>query len=76
MVADGKKWLRRKMEEKEIFVTKADKGGATLILDYENASYYIPIRTAEDYRATFFPINQSKECRFTRRSPDHRSNYI
>ena len=32
----GKKWLTTKIKERKLFVSKADKGGATLILNYED----------------------------------------
>lgn len=33
----GKSWVIQKIEQEQIFVTKADKGGSTLILDYSTA---------------------------------------
>ena len=32
----GKKWITDKINAKELFVTKADKGGATLVLNYND----------------------------------------
>ena len=32
----GKIWLTEKINEKKLFVTKADKGGATLVMNYED----------------------------------------
>ena len=32
----GKKWILNKIKEKELFITKADKGGATLIMNYND----------------------------------------
>lgn len=32
----GRNWLSKKLKEQRLFVTKADKGGATLIFDYSN----------------------------------------
>ena len=32
---EGQKWILEKLNEKKIFVTKADKGGATLIMNYD-----------------------------------------
>eukprot|EP00116_Pleurobrachia_bachei_P000624 sb/3460886/ len=34
---EGKKWLIQAIEEEKIFISKADKGGATLILNYRTA---------------------------------------
>ena len=31
----GRKWIMEKVKERKLFVSKADKGGATLILDYD-----------------------------------------
>ena len=33
----GKSWIKKEIEKENIFITKADKGGATLILDYKVA---------------------------------------
>ena len=32
----GKKWVSEKIKEELIFITKADKGGATLIMNYKD----------------------------------------
>ena len=32
----GKKWMLKKIKEKKLFVSRADKGGATLVLNYED----------------------------------------
>ena len=32
--AETRKWILEKIHNKELFVTKVDKGGATLILNY------------------------------------------
>ena len=32
----GRRWLLDKIKEGRLFVTKADKGGATLIMDFED----------------------------------------
>ena len=32
----GKKWLEEKIQSKKVFVTKADKGGAILVLNYKD----------------------------------------
>ena len=34
---EGKKWITQQIHNQIIFITKADKGGATLILDYPTA---------------------------------------
>ena len=34
--SQGKKWLTSKINEKKVFISKADKGGATLVMNYED----------------------------------------
>ena len=59
----GKKWILERIGKEEIFVTRADKGGATLILNYQDA--LSAIRSAVDNRENFCPSSQSIEDRMT-----------
>ena len=38
---NGRKWMMEQINEQNIFVSKADKGGATLILDYDTVTQEI-----------------------------------